>query len=144
MNSPRNRIEHLFDRRETQRERAPRDPFEALFRVFLPEFYGHAVQERQHAPKWDVHETEDHFEVRLGVPGYSKEDIKVAVENGALVVRAKHDTEGRSSTFTTALALPEGVDSELIQAEMKNGLLRLTIPKPESHKPKEIEIKDIE
>ncbi|KAI5075290.1 hypothetical protein GOP47_0009366 [Adiantum capillus-veneris] len=93
---------------------------------------------------WDVIEDEEAFHIRVDMPGFSKEDVKVAVEDGVLVVSAERDPEKEDSRwaaksyskFKTRLALPEDGQVDKISAEMKNGVLFVSVPKvkPEDKK----------
>nr|ACN40804.1 unknown [Picea sitchensis] len=87
---------------------------------------------------WDVMENEKEFKMRFDMPGLSKEDVKVSVEDGVLVIKGGHKKEegeknsssARSySSYNTRLALPENCEMEKIKAELKNGVLNITIPK---------------
>ncbi|MCO5562328.1 hypothetical protein L7F22_015954 [Adiantum nelumboides] len=86
---------------------------------------------------WDVIEDEGAFHIRVDMPGFSKEDVKVAIEDGVLVVKGERDPQNEDSCwaaksyskFNTRLALPETVEVDKIKAEMKNGVLFVTVPK---------------
>ncbi|KAL9251385.1 Small heat shock protein, chloroplastic-like protein [Drosera capensis] len=92
---------------------------------------------------WDVTEDDKEVKMRFDVPGLSKEDIKVSVEDcDTLVIQGEHKKEGgddgddswarRSySSYATRLELPDGCDVDKIKAELKNGVLFITIPKKE-------------
>ncbi|CAM6093268.1 unnamed protein product [Calypogeia fissa] len=106
-------------------------------------------------PPWDFIETDDDFKMRLDLPGLSKEEVKVHVEDGNLVIEGEHSEENKaeeaqwSSTseanhYSTRIVLPENANVEMIKAELKNGVLNVTIPKVKVEEPKkkmvEIEI----
>lgn len=87
---------------------------------------------------WDVMENEKEFKMRFDMPGISKEDVKVSVEDGVLVIKGGHKKEEREkdswsarsySSYNTRLALPENCEMDKIKAELKNGVLNITIPK---------------
>ncbi|GAB2221858.1 hypothetical protein Droror1_Dr00013049 [Drosera rotundifolia] len=92
---------------------------------------------------WDVMEDDEEVKMRFDMPGLSKEDIKVSVEDGdTLVVQGEHKKEGgddgddswarRSySSYDTRLQLPDDCEVDKIKAELKNGVLFITIPKKE-------------
>ncbi|KAK8657891.1 hypothetical protein V6N13_036110 [Hibiscus sabdariffa] len=82
---------------------------------------------------WDAKETEDALNLRIDMPGLGKEDVKVSVEQNALVIRGEakeskeEETEGR---YTSRIHLPEKVyKMDQIKAEMKNGVLKVVVPK---------------
>lgn len=88
---------------------------------------------------WDVMENENELKMRFDMPGLSKEDVKVSVEDGVLVIKGSHKKEeegekdswsARSySSYNTRLALPENCEMDKIKAELKDGVLNITIPK---------------
>ncbi|KAF6143742.1 hypothetical protein GIB67_041246 [Kingdonia uniflora] len=85
---------------------------------------------------WDIKETENEVKMRFDVPGLSKEDVKVSVEGDTLVVKGERkEQEGgswvsqSSSVYDMRLELPENCETEKIKAELKNGVLLITIPK---------------
>lgn len=119
----------------------------SIFRRFEEEDEGLTL------PKVDVTEGEKEFTVTAELPGYTKEEIKVEVENGRLSLRAEHNEEKeekkehyhlrerRYGSFVRTFGLPENVDAEKIEAKTKDGILTLTIPKVEEVTPKTIEVK---
>lgn len=87
---------------------------------------------------WDIMENEKEFKMRFDMPGLSKEDVKVSVEDGVLVIKGGHKKEEREkdswlarsySSYNTRLALPENCEMDKIKAELKNGVLNISIPK---------------
>jgi len=92
----------------------------------------------------DVYEDADEFHAVMELPGVSKEDVSVEVENAVVRVSGKHtdEVEGGESTFefNRSLALPEGVDATQISAEMKDGLLHLKLPKREETRARQIAV----
>ena len=100
-------------------------------------------------PNVDLLEHEDEWLVVMEVPGLSKEDIKIDFENGLLTLsgRKKSDTddaswlrESRTGRFCRSFAFTEDVDADSIKAELKDGVLKVRVPKPEQAKPKEIKV----
>ena len=105
-------------------------------------------------PAMDVSETENEWVVQVELPGLSKEDIKVGVENDVLSIEGEkghessedkdkryHRAERTYGTFKRSFTLPSAVDTEKISADYRDGVLTLTLPKAEAAKPKEIEVK---
>lgn len=92
---------------------------------------------------WDIKEDENEIKMRFDMPGLSKDDVKVSVEDNILVIRGEHkaaeqgkeegDDGGWSrssySSFGTRLTLPENCHKDHIKAEMKHGVLWVSIPK---------------
>ena len=105
-------------------------------------------------PPYDILKTDEHsYVIELAVAGFSKKDIEVTVENGVLTVES--DREGNSESngqeiihrgiskryFKKSFSISD--DIEIRGAELKDGLLRISMEKiiPESRKRKEISIK---
>lgn len=86
---------------------------------------------------WDMREEEGEIKMRFDLPGLSKEDVKVAVEDDVLVIKAQQQKEeggdswwGRNlSSYNTRLQLPDNCETDKIKAELKNGVLFISIPK---------------
>ncbi len=93
----------------------------------------------------DFYEDAEAFHAVMELPGVSRENVDVELENSVLRITGKHtdkfgDNE-RSFEFTRSLAIPEGVDGSKISAEMKDGLLFISMPKNETVMPRAIEVK---
>lgn len=97
---------------------------------------------KQDLPAMNVKEHEDDFEIEFAVPGYSKEDFEVSIEDDILYVSADksldnvEDEDGYTrrefsySNFQRTLQLPKSVDtSKDVKAKYKNGVLKLTLMK---------------
>jgi len=107
-------------------------------------------------PKVDIEELDNHFELRVALPGLDKKDIHIAVEDGVLSISGNYaaDTkdEGRRfhlreiqrGSFNRRFNLGDAIDAQNIQAAMDNGVLNITLAKQmpaENEKRKEIEIR---
>ena len=87
------------------------------------------------------------------VPDIKKENVKVTVENGVLMISGErkqekeekgkkfHRVERYYGTFRRSFTLPDSVDEAKVSATFKDGMLNLDIPKTEKAKPKAIEVK---
>jgi len=94
------------------------------------------------APQVEVFERGNNVVVRAELPGLSREDVDVEVEDDMLVIRGErhndvedeHDGYYRSErsygSFYRALPLPEGVEASACNATFKDGVLEVTLPKP--------------
>ena len=102
--------------------------------------------------KYNVVENEKNYSVFMEIPGIEKEDISVECDNDTLIISNKRecgeDSEIRFNSFTNleidkAFYLPEDIDSKKISAQLKNGILEITIPRktPIKTKAKKIAIK---
>ncbi len=98
----------------------------------------------QGRPATDVYEAADHYHVRLELPGVKKEDLQVEVQDRRLQVSAKRrEVSGGQETcftLTRAIAVPEDIASHGISAKLEDGVLQITLPKPEQRKPRNIEV----
>ncbi|NOZ54900.1 MAG: Hsp20/alpha crystallin family protein [Gammaproteobacteria bacterium] len=92
-------------------------------------------------PKLDISETDEKYEVRIEVPGVDKDNISIDIDNDTLTIRGEkkmekenksekyHFIERSYGSFQRVLALPADADRDLIDANFKDGVLRLTITK---------------
>ncbi|KAK8463691.1 hypothetical protein PHAVU_011G016100 [Phaseolus vulgaris] len=83
---------------------------------------------------WDARETEDALLLRVDMPGLGKEDVKISVEQNTLTIKGEGAKEGdeEESTrrYTSRIDLPDKVYKvDDIKAEMKNGVLKVVLPK---------------
>lgn len=104
------------------------------------------------APQTDLVEKEDAFHLRLDVPGMSKEDISINLQNGALTVRGERTNEQTEDeedyvrverafgTFHRTFRLPDVVDEENIEAAYEDGVLTINVPKTKESTRRQIEI----
>ncbi len=133
-------------------------PFRTLFEDIFDEVdrgWGAGEVGRQGAfvPAIDIAEDEAAVTVTAEVPGMSKGDLEVRVDNGVLVLtgekKEEHTREGagyhrierRYGQFERRIRLPDYVDAEKIGAAYENGVLKLTMPKAEAAKARSIQIK---
>lgn len=102
-------------------------------------------------PAVDLVAFEDRIELVADLPGLSEKDIDVQFEDGTLTVRGERDLgvpeggrllrrERGGASFLRSFALSEDVDVDGIQATMKDGVLRITLPKSERARPRQIPI----
>lgn len=83
---------------------------------------------------WDARETEDALHLRVDMPGLGKEDVKVSVEQSTLTIKGEggkeEGDEESGRRYMSRIDLPEKLYStDQIRAEMKNGVLKVTVPK---------------
>lgn len=104
-------------------------------------------------PACDVSEDRDNVTISLEIPGVRPEDVKLTVENNILTIRGEKREETRADqpqmhryersygSFERSFSLPSTVDPEGIDARYEHGILRITIPKSEGARPREIPVK---
>lgn len=106
-------------------------------------------QERYITPPVDIYETTNGLVVTADLPGVAKEGLDIRVENNLLTIRgrANHAAPGDPIyreyglvNFFRQFELNERVDQNKISAELKHGVLTLSLPKAEQAKPRKIEV----
>ena len=103
-------------------------------------------------PAVDVREEEDKYVLEADLPGLTEKDLDVKVDDRLLTIssekkeKSKEKKEGwlirerRESSFSRSFVIPENADRDKINAEFKNGVLKLEIEKKAALKPKNIKI----
>ncbi|KAF8380489.1 hypothetical protein HHK36_027976 [Tetracentron sinense] len=92
---------------------------------------------------WDVKEDEEALYVRMDMPGLGKEDVKVLVEQNTLVIKGEGQKESEEEEsgrrYTSRLDLPQNLYKlDQIKAEMKNGVLKVVVPKVKEEERKDV------
>ena len=105
------------------------------------------------SPLVDIAEKGDGYELKLDLPEVRKEDLKVTVENGVLIITGErrfekedqgtkyHRVERAYGSFARSFTLPDNADPSKVNAEFKDGLLKVRIVKDEKAKPKAIDVR---
>jgi HSP20 family protein len=111
------------------------------------------VSEAFSQPSVDLIQTDDEIIVKATLPGLDPDDLDIQITGDTLTLRGEskaeeevkeakyHLRERRYQSFSRSLRLPTTVVAEKAEAEMKNGVLTLTLPKAEEVKPKVISVK---
>ncbi len=111
------------------------------------------TEETEWLPSLDVAETKNEIIVKAEVPGMDAKDIDLSLSDGILTIRGEkkqekeekeadyHLVERSYGAFTRAIQLPGEIQSDKISASYKDGILKITLPKSEEAKKKEIKIK---
>jgi HSP20 family protein len=108
---------------------------------------------RPWTPAVDIQETENAIIVKADLPDVDEKAIDIRLENGTLALKGErkfqrdetgkggfHRIERSYGAFARFFALPDSVDPEKVQAEYKNGVLTVTLPKKEAAKPRSIRV----
>ena len=123
----------------------------------LRKLAGSGEEERLTVAEWlplvDIIEDDKEYLISADLPEVLKGDVKVTVENGILNFSGErkfekeepgkkyHRIERSYGNFLRSFALPDGADGLKVNAEFKDGLLRVHLPKSEKAKPKSVEVK---
>ena len=104
---------------------------------------------RQIVPLVDIYENDDEILLHAEMPGVKKDDIEVNIDNGnltlsgirKLVIGGVHDwQEVGDVEYQRAFSVPQNIDISKVNAELKEGVLALHLPKSEAAKPRTIKI----
>lgn len=135
------------------------DPFTDLFRVQsqLNRLFDDSRIDSSRGTAWlpsvDVHEDAERLLFTVDLPGVRKEDVSVRVDGGVLTIEGSrnleleekrkgyHRVERAHGKFSRSFALPDSVNTDSVEAELKEGVLSIVLPKKEDEKPRTIEIK---
>jgi HSP20 family protein len=112
----------------------------------------HGEPTQYYTPLVDIYETKDAFIFRADLPGVTADNLDISYEDGVLTIEGKvqpHQTEGQRAVwqeygvggFYRQFTLNTPVQSDAIQANLKNGELTLTVPKAEHAKVRKIDVK---
>jgi len=119
------------------------DPFRD---IEFPEIQG------AYLPSFDVKEIANGYVFTADLPGVKQEDLDINLTGNRLTITGKREAEERKEgenffacersfgNFSRTFSLPEGVDANRVSAELKNGVLTLTVPKVPEIQPKKITI----
>lgn len=102
-------------------------------------------------PTTDIYEAPESLTVLVEMPGVEKKNVEISVEDGVLNVRGRLDltkyqgltplyTEYNVGHYSRSFRLSSKIDQNKIDAEMKDGVLSLTLPKIEEAKPRTIHV----
>lgn len=88
-------------------------------------------------PAVDIYENTDGLTLLADLPGAGREQLNLGVEQGVLTIEAQ---TGQNYGYYRRFQLPDHLDLEHVQAELKNGVLTLQLPKAEAAKPRKIAV----
>lgn len=133
------------------------NPLAQMFKEFEDEFYGAGNSQNRESlmlsPKMEWRETADAYQLSFDLPGLAEDDIKIDLKENQLIVQAERKqsferkegdavrTEKHYGLYSRTIDLPLNIDEGRIEAEYKNGVLEVFVPKAEKAKAKSISIK---
>lgn len=115
--------------------------------------WDHAFQnEAWTAPAVDIYEDKDNYYLTASMPGVSKENTKIKIDNNNLIIMGRIDfsdsvkrkyilKETETANYYRTFKVSESIDTTKLDAKFENGLLHVTLPKHEWVKPRVIDIK---
>lgn len=126
-----------------------------FFNDAVSTFFGDGVQTSWSGtwrPRVDIRETENELVFVAELPGFGKEDVKVTVEDGRLTIEGERHVKERDASeyhliergyknLYRSFLIPTSVDEGQVSANLKEGILTVTLPKKEEAKPKQITVK---
>lgn len=104
------------------------------------------------APAVDILEKDNEIVLRADIPGIDPKDVDIEVQNGTLTLKGERKFESDVKeedyrrvervygSFARSFTLPRTVDSDKVEAEYRNGVLQLSLPKRPEAKPKQIKV----
>ena len=106
-------------------------------------------------PAVNVYETKDEYIFQAELPGWKRDEVSINFENQTLTLSGQHElnaeggrqyhrVEGFYGQFTRTFTLPTVVDFDRVEAELKDGILTIHLPKREEAKPRQIEVKSVQ
>jgi len=136
---------------ETKAVDRPRTSWPTLFdRGWMDKFFNAPLDEFLNfgkvinVPAVNVSETDKHFKLNIAAPGLEKKDFKIDADDDMLTISAEHEKEEKEekdgrfnrreynyTSWSRSFSLPENCDTSKIEAEYKNGELKIMIPKKE-------------
>tara|TARA_R110001606_G_C15100070_1_gene619616 strand:- start:51 stop:476 length:426 start_codon:yes stop_codon:yes gene_type:complete len=116
--------------------------------IFRPDWFGGTQNERTAVPAVNIKENQENFELELFVPGRSKDEFIIEIDDSILTISSETKEENEEtkenftrkeftlSSFKRAFTLPETVATDKIEASYNEGILKFNLPKKEEALPK--------
>jgi HSP20 family protein len=130
-----------------------REAFEEAFRsLFLAPWRAGERPALRFSPSVDISESDEAYHISVELPGLSRDDVEVSLDEGVLTVRGEKKEEEREEeenylrversygSFVRRIPLPQQVDEDATSATFKEGLLQIELPKTEEARGRQIEI----
>jgi HSP20 family protein len=130
-----------------------REDFNRIFNATIPRLFSNEeVLSGGWAPNVDIYEDQNSIVLEADLPGMKPEEFKLSIENYKLSLSGErkfekedkgenyHRVERSYGSFTRTFALPSTVNVDEVNAEFKDGVLRVTLPKREEVKARQIQV----
>jgi HSP20 family protein len=125
-----------------------RDSMNRLIEENLPES---STSEREMVLAVDVQAKDEAYELTALIPGLDPEDISIEILNNTVSLRGEFKSSNKEDAkyllcelpagkFSRVISLPTTLDTSKTEATIKNGMLKLVVPKVEAHRPKSIKV----
>ncbi|MBD0328400.1 MAG: Hsp20/alpha crystallin family protein [Pyrinomonadaceae bacterium] len=120
-----------------------------------PFSFDNGLSNTVNGPAVTVYETKDEYVFEAELPGWTRDQVSINFENQTLTLsgqrdlmaedgRQYHRVEGFYGQFTRSFTVPGHVDAGRVEAELKDGVLTVHLPKREEAKPRTIEVKTVQ
>lgn len=131
------------------------DPSKVFSDNFMDGFFSNTGLDFQFTNDVEMFEDENNVTVKFKAPGFKEEDIEISIEDNVLTISGKVEEkkeekeekkkyyykEMRHESFSRSFRLPRRVNVDAAEAEVKDGLISVTMPKAEEAKPKKVSVK---
>lgn len=129
--------------------------FQQFDRLFSNPFsFSDGLLSTQTGPAVNIYETQDEYVLEAELPGWSRDQVDINFENNVLTLSGHRDlqgdnrnwlrVEGLTGSFSRSFTISSAIDASHVEAEMKDGVLSIHLPKREEAKPRQIEIKTVQ
>lgn len=140
-----------------------RDPVTNLLPIFsrqMNQFFhpfssDNGLSNTLNGPAVTIYETKDEYVFKAELPGWTRDQLSINFENQTLTISGQREltaedgrqylrVEGFYGQFTRSFTVPGIIDSNRVEAELKEGVLTIHLPKREEAKPRTIEVKAVQ
>jgi len=109
--------------------------------TLMDDFFGKATSNGTNyfEPAVNVIENKDVYEMQLAIPGYTKDEVKLSIENNTLTISAEYEQKEEAipysrrefvkTSFERSFTLPRSIDQEKVEASFENGILNIKLPR---------------
>lgn len=103
-------------------------------------------------PDVEIKETKDSYEFNIDLPGVPEQDLEVSIAGNRLTLSGRREEETRREddrffaceraygAFSRSFVMPEGADLDRLRAELRDGVLQISVPKKAEVQPRRVEI----